>query len=128
MKVRDQDEDIESEQRCDADGDAVTEVIHAPAPGAAGPLPDDVARMLARRPRRRLRPAWKWAPVFALGMGAAAVAFMTLRTQPLRYELSGTYAARDDGFETPGNGNATARFSDGTSIAVGAHSAARVRA
>jgi hypothetical protein len=53
---------------------------------------------------------------------------VSLRPQPLRYELSGTYAARDDAFETPGNGTATARFSDGTSIAVGARSAARVQA
>jgi hypothetical protein len=83
--------------------------------------------VLTRRPRRKLRPAWKFAPVLAAGLGVAA--FLTTRTQPpLRYELSGTYAARDDAFETPGNGTATAHFSDGTSIAVGAHSAARVQA
>jgi hypothetical protein len=39
--------------------------IGMPAPGAAGPLAEDVARVLTRRPRRKLRPAWKWAP--ALG-------------------------------------------------------------
>ncbi|HXU03448.1 MAG TPA: FecR family protein, partial [Polyangia bacterium] len=94
-----------------------------------GPLADDVARALSRRPRLKLRPAWKWAPALALGMTAAAfVVIPMVRPQPLGYELSGTYAARDDGFETPGNGTATARFSDGTSVAVGAGSAARVRA
>jgi hypothetical protein len=84
-----------------------------------------VARVLTR-PRRQLRVVWKLAPVLAGGL--AAVVFFTSGAQPLRYELSGTYAAREDGFETPDNGTATARFSDGTSIAVGAHSAAHVRA
>jgi len=126
MKVSDLDQEIEREQRLEALGDAIAETISTPVPGAAGPLPEDVARVLTRRPRRKLRAVWKLAPVLALGMGA--VALFAFRTQPLRYELSGTYAARDDGFETPGNGSATARFSDGTSIAVGAHSAARVQA
>ena len=128
MRVGELDEDIAREQRLEALGDAIAETISTPAPGAAGPLPEEVARVLTRRPRRKLRPAWKWAPALALGAAAAAVLLVTFRTQPLRYELSGTYAARDDGFETPGNGTATARFSDGTSIAVGAHSAARVQA
>src|SRR5512138_3195720 len=127
MKVGDLDTAIEREQRLEAAGDAIAETIGVPAPGAAGLLPDDVARVLTRRPRRKLRPAWKWAPVLAVGMGVLVL--LTTRTQPpLGYALSGTYAARDDGFETPGNGTATARFSDGTSIAVGAGSVARVRA
>jgi len=130
MRTGDLDGDIEREQHCEALGDAVAEAIPAPAPGAPGPLADDVARALSRRPRLKLRPAWKWAPALALGMTAAAfVVIPMVRPQPpLAYELSGTYAARDDGFETPGTGTATARFSDGTSIAVGAHSAAQVKA
>src|SRR5439155_24756862 len=75
----------------------------------------------------KLRPAWKWAPALAVGVGVLIV-LATRSQSPLRYELSGTYAARDDAFETPGNGTATARFSDGTSIAVGTHSLARVKA
>jgi hypothetical protein len=125
MKLSDLDTEIEREQRLDALGDAIGETIGAPAPGAAGPLPEDVARVLTRRPRRKLRAVWKLAPVLALG-GAAAALFV-FRTQPLDYQLSGTYAARDDAFETPGNGTATARFSDGTAIAVGSRSVARVR-
>jgi FecR-like protein len=129
MKISDLDEDIDREQRCEALGDAIAETIPTPAPGAPGPLPEEIARVLSRRPRRKLRPAWKWAPALAIGAGVAAVVlFAVVRTQPLHYELSGTYAARDDGFETPSNGSATARFSDGTAIAVGAHSAARVQA
>jgi len=129
MRTRDLDGDIEREQHCEALGDAIAEAIPAPAPGAPGPLADDVARALSRRPRLKLRPAWKWAPALAAGLAAAAFFVIpVLRTQPLGYELSGTYAARDDGFETPGTGTATARFTDGTSIAVGEHSAAHVRA
>jgi len=129
MKIGDLDDEFEREQRCEALGDVVAETIPAPVPGAAGPLPEEVARALSRRPRLKLRPAWKWAPALALGMAVAAFFVIpALHVQPLGYELSGTYAARDDGFETPGGGTATARFSDGTSIAVGAHSAARVRA
>jgi hypothetical protein len=127
MKISDLENDIDSEQRCEALGDTIAETLPPPAAGAAGPLPEEIARLLARRPRLKLRPAWKWAPALALGMGALAFTVWTLRTQPLGYELSGTYAARDDGFETPDNGTATARFSDGTSIAVGADSVARVR-
>jgi len=128
MKVGDLDGEIEREQRCEVAGDAIAETIGMPAPYAAGPLPEDVARVLTRRPRRKLRPAWKWAP--ALAAGVAVLVFVAMRTTqpPLGYQLSGTYAARDDGFETPGDGTATARFSDGTSVAVGTHSAARVRA
>ena len=127
MRIEDQEDALEREQQCDAVGDAIAEAIGMPAPGAPGPLADDVARVLTRRPRGKLRPAWKWAPALAVGVGALVL--LATRTQPpLRYELSGTYAARDDAFETPGNGTATARFSDGTSIAVGAHSAARVKA
>jgi len=126
MKLTDVEKDLEREQRLESLGDAVADTIGTPAPGAAGPLPEEIARVLARRPRRKLRPAWKWAPVLAAG-AAAAVVLLSRNPQPLRYELSGTYAARDDGFETPGDGTATARFSDGTAIAVGAHSAARVR-
>ena len=126
MKVGDLNDDIGREQRCEALGDVIAKTIGTPAPGAAGPLPEDVARVAARRPRRQLRAVWKLAPAMAL-VGGAAVLVLMLRPQPLHYELSGTYAARDDAFETPGNGTATARFSDGTSIAVGAHSAARVR-
>ena len=119
--------ELEREQRCEVAGDVIAEAIGAPAPGAAGLLAEDVARVLTRRPRRKLRPAWKWAPALAVGVGALIL--LATRTQsPLRYELSGTYAARDDAFETPGNGTATARFSDGTSIAVGTHSVARVKA
>src|SRR5262245_59833113 len=128
MRIGDLDDEIEREQGCEALGDAVAEAIAAPAPGAAGSLPEDVARALSRRPRLKLRPVWKWgAPALAMGVAAAAI-FLVLRPQPLDYQLSGTYAARDDGFETPGTGTATARFSDGTSIAVGAQSAARVKA
>jgi hypothetical protein len=126
MRISDLDAEVEREQRCEVLGDAIGETIGAPAPGAAGPLPEELARVLARRPRRKLRPAWKWAPALAACAGAA-VLLVSLRPQPLRYELSGTYAARDDAFETPGNGTATARFSDGTSVAVGARSAARVQ-
>ena len=126
MKVSDLDQEIEREQHLDALGDAIAETIGTPAPGAAGSLPEEVERMLTRRPRRKLRPAWKWAPALALCAGVAA--FFVLRTQPLDYQLSGSYAAREDAFETPGNGTATARFSDGTSIAVGTRSVARVRA
>jgi FecR protein len=127
MRIGDRDEELEREQRCEVVGDVIAEAIGAPAPGAPGLLADDVARVLTRRPRRKLRPAWKWAPALAVGVGALIV--LATRTQsPLRYELSGTYAARDDAFETPGNGTATARFSDGTSIAVGTHSLARVKA
>jgi hypothetical protein len=129
MRIDDLDGDIEREQRCEVLGDAVAEAIPTPTPGAPGSLPDDVARALSRRRRLKLRPAWKWAPALAVGMAAAAfLVIPMLRTQPLGYELSGTYAARDDGFETPGTGTATARFSDGTSIAVGEHSATRVEA
>jgi ferric-dicitrate binding protein FerR (iron transport regulator) len=129
MRTGDLDGDIEREQRCEVLGDAVAEAIPTPAPGAPGPLADDVARALSRRRRLKLRPAWKWAPALALGMAAAAFFVIpVLRPQPLGYELSGTYAARDDGFETSGTGTATARFSDGTSIAVGERSAARVKA
>src|SRR5262245_22195453 len=129
MRIDDLDGDIEREQRCEVLGDAVAEAIATPAPGAPGPLADDVARALSRRRSLKLRPAWKWAPALALGMAAAAFFVIpVLRTHPLDYELSGTYAARDDGFETPGTGTATARFSDGTSIAVGEHSAAHVKA
>ena len=46
------------EQRCEAAGDAVAEAIGMPMPGATGPLPDEIARVLTRRPRRKLRPAW----------------------------------------------------------------------
>jgi len=120
-------EEIEREHRLEALGDAVAETICAPAPAAAGVLPEEIARVLSR-PRRKLRAVWKIAPALALGACACAIAIYASRAQPLRYELSGTYAARDDGFETPGDGGATARFSDGTSIAVGAHSAARVQA
>ena len=35
---------------------------------------DDVARVLTRRPRRKLRPAWKWAPALAVGVGALVAA------------------------------------------------------
>jgi hypothetical protein len=127
MRIDDVGDEAAREQRCEAAGDAIAEAIGMPGPGAPGPLPEEIARVLTRRPRRKLRPAWKLAPVLAAGLGVAA--FLTTSTQPpLRYELSGTYAARDDAFETPGNGTATAHFSDGTSIAVGAHSAARVRA
>src|SRR4029078_2445283 len=128
MKVGDLDGEIEREQRCEVAGDAIAETIGMPAPYAAGPLPEDVARVLARRPRRKPGPAWKWAP--ALAAGVAVLVFVAMRTTqpPLGYQLSGTYAARNDGFETPGDGTATARFSDGTSVAVGTHSAARVRA
>ena len=129
MRIGDLDDEIEREQRCEVIGDVVAEAIASPAPGAPGLLADDVARALSRRRRLKLRPAWKLAPALALGLTAAAFfAVPALRTQPLRYELSGTYAARDDGFETTGGGTATALFSDGTSIAVGAHSAARVKA
>ena len=124
MKVSDLDQEIEREQHLDALGDAIAETIGTPAPGAAGSLPEEVERVLTRRPRRKLRPAWKWAPPLALCAGVAA--FFVLRTQPLDYQLSGSYAAREDAFETPGNGTATARFSDGTSIAVGTRSVARV--
>jgi hypothetical protein len=127
MKAGDLNDDIGREQRCEALGEVIAETIGTPAPGATGPLPEAVARVAARRPRRQLRAVWKLAPATAL-VGGAAVLVLMLRPQPLHYELSGTYAARDDAFETPGNGTATARFSDGTSIAVGAHSAARVRA
>jgi hypothetical protein len=119
MKVGDLNDDIGREQRCEALGDVIAETIGTPAPGATGPLPEEVARVAARRPRRQLRAVWKLAPAMAL-VGGAAVLVLMLRPQPLHYELSGTYAARDDAFETPGNGTATARFSDGTSIAVGA--------
>jgi hypothetical protein len=125
MKIGDLDQEIGREHRLDALGDAIAETIGMPAPGAPGPMPEEISRVMMR-PRRKLRVVWKLAPVLALGVGAFVL--FTARAQPLRYELSGTYAARDDGFETPGDGTATARFSDGTSIAVGAHSAARVRA
>ncbi|HEY7370885.1 MAG TPA: FecR family protein [Polyangia bacterium] len=125
MKISDLDREVEREQRLEALGDAVAESIGTPAAGAAGPLPEEVARVLTR-PRRKLRAVWKLAPVLALGAGAAAL--FVSRAQPLHYELSGSYAARDDGFETPGNGTATARFSDGTSIAMGTRTAARVQA
>jgi len=125
MKLGDLDQELEREQRLDALGDAIAETIGMPAPGATGPMPEAISRVMMR-PRRKLRVVWKLAPVLALGVGALAL--FTARAQPLRYELSGTYAARDDGFETPGDGTATARFSDGTSIAVGTHSAARVQA
>ena len=46
--------------------------------------------MLTRRPRRKLRPAWKWAPALALVRRRLAVLLRRCRTQPLRYELSGT--------------------------------------
>jgi len=118
--------DNEAERQLGVLGDAVAETIGAPAPGAAGALPEDVARVLMR-PRLKLRPAWKWTSL-ALGAAAAAMLVLAQRPQPLGYELSGTYAAQGDGFETQGEGTATARFSDGSSIAVGAHSAARVRA
>jgi len=124
VKLSDVDNEMR-EQHLDALGDAIAETIGTPAASAAGPLPEDVARVFMRRPRRKLRVVWKLAPVLALGVGAAVFFF---RTQPLDYQLSGTYAARDDAFETPGNGTATARFSDGTAIAVGARSVARVRA
>jgi hypothetical protein len=127
MNAGDLDGEIAREQRCEAAGDAIAEAIGVPAPGAPGLLPDEIARVLTRRPRRKLRPAWKWAPALAAGLGVLVV-FATRTQPPLGYELSGSYAARDDAFETPGNGTATARFSDGTSIAVGAHSAARVKA
>ena len=125
MKVGDLDKEIEREQHLDALGDAIAETIGTPAPGAAGSLPEEVARVLTRRPRRKLRAVWKLAPALALCAGVAA--FFVFRTQPLDYQLSGSYAAREDAFETPGNGTATARFSDGTSIAVGTRSVARVR-
>jgi FecR protein len=128
MTIGDLDDEIEREQHCEALGNAVAEAISTPAPGAPGTLPEDVARALSRRRRLKLRPAWKWAPALALGAAAAVILVPMVRTPPLRYELSGTYAARDDGFETPGDGTATARFSDGTSIAVGARSAAHVKA
>ncbi|HMF43486.1 MAG TPA: FecR family protein [Polyangia bacterium] len=118
------DREVEREQQLEALGDVVAETIPTPAPGAAGLLPDEVARVLMR-PRRKLRVVWKLAPVLALG--AAAAVFTVFRAQPLRYELSGSYAAREDVVETPGDGTATARFSDGTSIAVGKDSAARIR-
>src|SRR6476619_3044654 len=125
MKAGDLEEALEREQRCEVVGDAIAEAFGTPAPGASGLLSEDVARVLTRRPRRKLRPAWKWAP--ALAVGVAVLVFVAMRSTqtPLGYQLSGTYAARDDGFETPGDGTATARFSDGTSIAVGTHSAAR---
>src|SRR5690349_8852955 len=108
MRIEDQEDALERERHCDAVGDAIAEAIGTPAPGAPGLLADDVARVLTRRRRGKLRPAWKWAPVLAVGVGALVL--MATRTQPpLRYELSGTYAARDDAFETPGNGTATAR-------------------
>ena len=125
MKLSDVDNEMR-EQHLDALGDAIAETIGTPAASAAGPLPEDVARVFMQRPRRKLRVVWKLAPVLALG--AAAAVFFVFRTQPLDYQLSGTYAARDDAFETPGNGTATARFSDGTAIAVGSRSVARVRA
>src|SRR4029078_5007812 len=91
MRTRDLDGDNEREQHCEALGDAIAEAIPAPAPGAPGPLADDVARALSRRPRLKLRPAWKWAPALAAGLAAAAFFVIpVLRTQPLGYELSGT--------------------------------------
>ena len=45
MKVGDLNDDIGREQRCEALGDVIAEAIGTPAPGATGPLPEEVARV-----------------------------------------------------------------------------------
>ena len=50
MKVGDLEQELEREQRCEVVGDAIAEAFGTPAPGAAGPLGDEVARALMRRP------------------------------------------------------------------------------
>jgi len=84
MTIREMDREVEREQQLEALGDAVAQTIPTPAPGAAGLLPDEVARVLMR-PRRQLRVVWKLGPVLALG--AAAAVFAVFRAQPLRYEI-----------------------------------------
>jgi len=81
MKLGDLDQELEREQRLDALGDAIAETIGMPAPGATGPMPEAISRVMMR-PRRKLRVVWKLAPVLALGVGALAL--FTARAQPLR--------------------------------------------
>ena len=129
-----EDLDLEREQKCEAIGDVVAAVIPPPAPGTQALPPESVALAMTRQPRPRLRAAWRWGvPAMAAAAVVLAVAFPKLlpslkRDRPLNYELTGSFATHDDGFETPPAAGATARFSDGTSIAVGARSAARIKA
>jgi hypothetical protein len=126
-----EDLDLEREQKCEAIGDLVAAVIPPTAPGTQALPPESVALAMTRQPRPRLRAGWKWAPALAIAAAAAIVAFPKLRTvlpgRPLSYELTGSFATHNDGFETPAAAGATARFTDGTSIAVGARSVARVK-
>ena len=126
-----EDLELEREQRCEAIGDVIAAVIPPTAPGTQALPPESVALAMTRQPRPRLRAAWRLAPVLVVAAAAAVVAFPKLRTllpgRPLSYELTGSFATHNDGFETPSAAGATARFTDGTSIAVGARSVARVK-
>ena len=111
----------------------IATVIPPPAPGTQALPPESVALAMTRQPRTRLRVGWKLAPVLAAAAVAAVAGVPKLRTlltpgRPLSYELTGSFATHDDGFETPSAAGATARFTDGTAISVGARSVARVKA
>ena len=126
-----EDLDLEREQKCEAMGDVVAAVIPPTGPGTQALPPESVALAMTRQQRPRLRAAWKLAPVLVVAAAAAVVLLPKVRAllpgRPLSYELSGSFATHNDGFETPAAAGATARFTDGTSIAVGARSVARVK-
>jgi hypothetical protein len=123
MKTEHRDEWLE--QRCQAMGDVIADLLPPTRAGAEGRLPESLELAAAGlRPRRR-RALLTFIP--ALAVAAVVVALVTVRARPLRYQLEGAQATLDDWFETPEQGAATVRFSDGTSIAVAQQSAGRIK-
>ena len=86
---------------------------------------------MTRQPRPRLRAGWKLAPVLAVAAAAAVAGVPQAAPHRAAAELRAHRQLRHPRRrlrDAVGGGSATARFTDGTSIAVGARSVARVKA
>lgn len=120
-------DDKAHEQRCLAMGDFLAEALPATDAAPAG-LPPELVAAFNDVPGRRRRWARPLAWSFLATAAAAGVAlWLSVRSHPVEFDVEGAVAEADGFFQAPAQHAASARFSDGTVVAVAPGGAAQIK-